>query len=217
LNYFLLQSYIGKSKELALKMVKSKTIKLHGFPHHVTVPDVKTFVEQYTGEESVVAIKIRKCSCYKNKCCCYKKKRFVQIRTAFAIIQFTTTDHATYMMALCSGKKLQFWKSYLKVTKMERDIDPKPTAFFYRLDDVKLYFGCQISKERFSVLWGKMDASADFGIGLRKWRFSMCHDDKKFKLELSYENIWKIELHQPWFKTAKYLLIQVVKFNFSLF
>jgi len=217
MSYFLLVSYLGKSKELAMKMVKSKTIKLHGFPHYVTVPDVKTFVEQYTGEETVVAIKIRKCSCYKNRCRCYKKMRFVQIRKAFAIIQFTTTDHATDMMALRSGEKLRFRKSYLKVREMERDIDTKPTTFLDRLDDVKLYFGCQISKERFSVLWGKMDASVDFGIGLRKWRFSMRHDDKKFKLELSYENIWKIELHQPWFKTAKYLLIQVVKFNFSLF
>ena len=98
---------------------------------------------------------------------------------------------------------------------MERDIDPKPRAFLDSLDDVKLSFGCQISKERFSVLW-KVDASVDFGIGMRKWRFSMHDGNKKFKLELSYENIWKIELHQPWGKTAKYLLIQVVKFNISL-
>jgi RNA-dependent RNA polymerase len=99
---------------------------------------------------------------------------------------------------------------------MERDIDPNPKVFSDSLDDVKLYFGCQISKERFSVLWSKADVRVDFGIGMKKWQFSVCHDDKKFKLDLSYENIWKVELHQPHDKTAKYLLIQVVKFNFHM-
>jgi len=99
----------------------------------------------------------------------------------------------------------------LKVREMERDIDPRPRAFLESLDDVKLHFGCQISKERFSTLWRVVDVSVEFGIGMRKWRFSMRHHDKKFKLELSYENIRKIELHRPRGKSAKYLLIQVVK------
>jgi len=182
-------------------MGKSKTIELYGFPSFVNVSQVKIFVEHYTGEGSVVAMKIRVGN--------------GQIKRAFAIIQFTTAKHATFMMALPSRTKLRFGNSYLKVREMERDIDPKPRAFLDSLDDVKLSFGCQISKERFSVLW-KVDASVDFGIGMRKWRFSMHDGNKKFKLELSYENIWKIELHQPWGKTAKYLLIQVVKFNISL-
>jgi RNA-dependent RNA polymerase len=200
LNYLLLLSYLGKSKELALKMVKSKTIEVYGFPHYVTVPDVKRFVEQYTGEGSVVAIKIREGK--------------ARNRTAFAIIQFTTKDHATDMMALPSRNlsPLQYGSSYLKVREMERDIVPRPREFLHSLDDVKLYFGCQISKKRLSVLWREENVRVDFGIGMRKWRFSLCHDNKTFKLELSYENIWKIELHQPRGKTTKYLLIQVQLF-----
>ncbi|KEH40645.1 RNA-dependent RNA polymerase 1 [Medicago truncatula] len=176
-------------------MGKSKTIELYGFPSFVNVSQVKIFVEHYTGEGSVVAMKIRVGN--------------GRVKRAFAIIQFTTAKHATFMMALPSRTKLRFGDSYLKVRELERDIDPKPRAFLDSLDDVKLYFGCQISKERFSKLW-KVDASVDFGIGMRKWRFSMHHENKKFKLELSYENIWKIELHQPQGKTAKYLLIQLI-------
>jgi len=40
-------------------MGKSKTIELSGFPCYETVSDVKSFVERYTGEGSVVAMKIR--------------------------------------------------------------------------------------------------------------------------------------------------------------
>lgn len=184
-------------------MGKSKTIELSGFPCYETVYDVKSFVEKYTGEGSVVAMKIR------------EGKGHVQ--KAFAIIQFTTAKHATYMMTL-SNLSLPTWRygGYdLKVREMERDIVRRPREFLHSLDDVKLYFGCQISKKRLSVLWREEDVRVDFGIGMRKWRFSLCHDNKTFKLELSYENIWKIELHQPRGKTTKYLLIQVVNFNFS--
>ncbi|CAK8570444.1 unnamed protein product [Lathyrus sativus] len=179
-------------------MGKSKTIELYGFPTHVNVSDVKRFVEQYTGEGSVFAMKVR-----------VGKGRRVR---AYAVIQFTTARHAAYMMSLPSrnSSALVYGGSDLKVREMERDIDPKPRANEDSMDDVKLYFGCQISEERLSVLWRKVDVSVAFGIGMRKWRFTMCHGYKKFKLELSYENIWKIELRQPRGKTVKYLLIQLI-------
>lgn len=185
-------------------MSKTKTIELYGFAYNVTVPDVKRFVEQYTGEGSVVAMKIRECKGHTRK--------------AFAVIQFTTAKHATYMMALPNrtSSPFRYRNSYLKLREMERDIDPKLRDVLDSLDNVKMYFGNQISKERFSVLWRNVDVCVDFGIGMRKLKFSMCHNDRKFKLELSYENIWKIELHRLRDKTGKYLLIQVVKFNFFI-
>ncbi|XP_058742779.1 RNA-dependent RNA polymerase 1-like isoform X2 [Vicia villosa] len=93
---------------------------------------------------------------------------------------------------------------------MGRDINPKSSATEYSLNHVKLYFGCPISKEKLSVLWRNVDVSLVFEIGMGKWRFSMCHNSMKFKLELSNENIWKIELHQQPGKTEKYLLIQLI-------
>ena len=183
-------------------MGRSKTIELSGFPCYVTESNVKSFVEKYTGEGSVVALKIRESKGH--------------VRQAFAIIQFTTAKHATYMTASPNRSLPTWWfGGYdLKVREMEGDIDPKPRAFLESLDDVKLHFGCQISKERFSALWREVDVSVEFGIGMRKWRFSMRYHDKIFKLELSYENTGKIELHRPRGKSAKYLLIQVVKRNF---
>jgi RNA-dependent RNA polymerase len=187
-------------------MGKSKTIQLRGFPNDVTADDVKRLVEHYTGEGSVFAMKIRESKGRDKK--------------SFAVIQFTTAEHATDMMALPLPIRrlltLRYGSCNFKVLEMERDIVPKPREFLAYLDDVKLYFGCQISKERFSVLWKESDVSVAFGIGMRKWRFSMQHSDKKFKLELSYENIWKIELHQPRgeTKTTKYLLIQVISLKF---
>ncbi|CAJ2674322.1 unnamed protein product [Trifolium pratense] len=179
-------------------MVNGKTIQLSGFPSTVNVSDVKRFVEQYTGEGSVDAMKIR-----------VGKGR---VPEAFAIIQFTNAKHATYMISLSnrSSSTLRYGSSYLNVQEMERNIDSKPRAVFDSLDDVKLYFGCLISKERFSVLWREVDVRVEFGSGIRKWRFIISHEDKKFKLELSYENVWKIELHRPRGETAKYLLIQLI-------
>lgn len=177
-----------------------KTIEVYGFPSHVTVSLVKRFIEQYTGEETVFAIKIRQ-----------GKGR---VPRAFAIIQFTSAKHATHMLSL-ADKSLWYSNSYLKVREVERDIVPRPRTFLDSLNNVKLYFGCQISKGRISVLWKKVnDVSVDFGIGMRKWRFFLFHGDNKYKLELSYENIWKIELYQPQGEATKYLLIQVVKSNF---
>ncbi|KAK7308650.1 hypothetical protein VNO77_42270 [Canavalia gladiata] len=188
--------YGRKPKELVFRM--GKTIELYGFPSSVTVSDVQIFVEKYTGEGTVFAMKVRK-----------GKGR---VPRAFAIIQFTSAKHARTMMSLANNavKTLRYGTSYLKVREVERDIVPKPRTFLHSLDEVKLHFGCQISKGKFSVLWKKMDVSVNFEIGMRKLHFLFSHENVKYKLELSYENIWKIELHQSWGETANYLLIQLL-------
>ncbi|KAG5051207.1 hypothetical protein JHK87_003405 [Glycine soja] len=186
----------GKAKELAFRM--GKTIELYGFPTSVNVSDVKTFVEQYTGEGTVFAIKLR-----------HGKGR---VPRAFAIIQFTTANSATSMMSRANNilRTLRYGTSYLKAREMERDIVPRPRVFLHSLDDVKLSFGCQISKGRFSVLWKKQDVIVNFGSGMRKMHFLFSHNNVQYKLELSYENIWKIELHRPRNETTRYLLIQLL-------
>ncbi|XP_061371841.1 RNA-dependent RNA polymerase 1-like [Gastrolobium bilobum] len=175
-----------------------KTIELYGFPSFVNVSDVKIFVERYTGEGTVYAIKIRQA-----------KSR---VPRAFAIIQFTSAKYAASMMSLANNnmQTLRYGSSYLKAREMERDIVPKPRTFLHSLADVKLYFGCQITKGKFSVLWKKVDVNVNFGIGMRKLQFFLSHNNVQYKLELSYENIWKVELHRPRGETAKYLLFQLL-------
>ncbi|CAL0318586.1 unnamed protein product [Lupinus luteus] len=175
-----------------------KTIELYGFPSYVTATSVIQFVERYIGEGAVFALKLRQ-----------GKGR---VPRAFAIIQFTSAKDAADMLSLAcnSAQMLRYGTSYLKAREVERDIVPKPRTFLHNLDNVKLYFGCQISKEKFSVLFKKVDASAKFGTGMRKLHIFLSNIHAQYKLELSYENIWKIELRQPQGETAKYLIIQLL-------
>ncbi|KAL1294551.1 hypothetical protein HN51_055332 [Arachis hypogaea] len=172
-----------------------KTIELYGFPYYVTVDVVKTYVEHITGEGTVLAVKIRQ---GKGK-----------VPRAFAIIQFTSASNASHILSKAT-KKLWFGNSYLKAREMIKDIVPKPRSSQHCLNNVKLYFGCQLSKERFSVLWRNMDVRLSFGYGMRKFHFFLSHNNSEYKLELYYENIWKIELHRPRGETANYLLIQLL-------
>ncbi|KAL2347799.1 hypothetical protein Fmac_001799 [Flemingia macrophylla] len=171
-----------------------RTIELYGFPTSVTLADVKAFVEKFTGDGTVYAMKLRR-----------GKGR---VPRAFAIIQFTSADFAASMMSKASA--LRYGTSYLKAREVERDIVPKPRVILFSLEDVKLYFGCQVSKGSFSVLWKKLGVTVNFGTGMRKVHFLFSHNDVQYKLELSYENIWKIELHRPRAETARYLLIQLL-------
>ncbi|KAJ7954353.1 RNA-dependent RNA polymerase [Quillaja saponaria] len=171
-----------------------KTIQLSGFPSDVSAHQVQVFLEQYTGEKTVYAIKIRQ-----------TKGRAPR---AYAIVQFTTINDADFLISL-ANKSLWYGRSYLKAREMEKDIVPKPRTYLHSLEDATLYFGCQISKEKFAILWKGMDVFVNFGIGMRKLHFFLSHNNVKYRLELSFENIWQVELRRPRGQTAKYLLIQL--------
>lgn len=181
-------------------MGKSKTIQLSGFPSNVSAQSVKVFLEQHTGEKSVYAIKIRQA----------KNGR------AFAVVQFTTLRQAESIISL-ANPRLWYGSSYLKAYEMELDIVPKPRTFSHSMEHITLHFGCQISKEKFSVLWRVLGVSVNFGPGLRKLYLHLSYHQVEYRLELSYENVWKIQLHRPRGQTAKFLLIQVVWFHIDYF
>ncbi|XP_050275545.1 probable RNA-dependent RNA polymerase 1 [Quercus robur] len=168
-----------------------KTIQLNGFPSNVTVATVKRFVEQHTGEGTVYAIKIR-------------QSRGVR-PAAYAIIQFTTTRCAELIISL----GLWYGTSYLRAREMERDIVPKPRTFLHSMENIKLHLGCQISNEKFVILWNAANVSVNFGIGLRKLQFFLAHNYVEYRLDLYYENIWQIELRRPRSQDTKHLLIQL--------
>jgi RNA-dependent RNA polymerase len=76
--------------------------------------------------------------------------------------------------------------------------------------DIKaLYFGYQISKQTFSVLWKQEDVSVRFDLRKRKWFFFLSHLSEAYKLEISYDSIRQIMLHRPPGQATKFLLIQV--------
>ncbi|KAM3753297.1 hypothetical protein ACB098_03G083700 [Castanea mollissima] len=172
-----------------------KTIQLNGFPPHVTAAAVKLSMERRTGEGTVYAIKIRQ----------YRGAR----PGAYAIIQFTTTTYAELIISLGRNKQLRYETSFLKAREMERDIVPKPRTFLHSMENIKLHLGCQISNEKFIILWNAVNVSVKFGIGLRKLQFFLSHNYVEYRLDLYYENIWQIELHRPRRQDTKHLLIQL--------
>ena len=174
-----------------------KTIQLNGCHSVVTVMAVKEFVEQYTGEGTVYAIKIRQCGGVLPGAC--------------AIIQFNTSRCAELIISL----GLWYGTSYLKAREMERDIVPKPRTFLHSMENIKLHLGYQISNKKFVSLWKAVNVSVKFGAGLQKLQFFLSHNYVEYKLDLSYENIWQIDLHCPPGQSTKYLLIQVGLFCFD--
>lgn len=171
-----------------------KTINLYGFPCSVTAEAVKEFLELYTGTGTVYALKIRTAKGGAGR--------------AYAIVQFETNEKAELIISLAS-RKLWYGRSYLNARRVDRDIVPRPRTFMHSMEKIKIHFGCQISKEKFAVLWERVNVTVNFGFALRRLNFLLSYQQVEYRLELAYENIWQIELHCPRDKTAKYLVIQV--------
>ncbi|KAF2305639.1 hypothetical protein GH714_007179 [Hevea brasiliensis] len=125
------------SKLLGVRIAwMGKTIQVYGFPSNVTVDEVKGFLESYTGEGTVYAMKIREKGGPRK----------------YAIVQFTIVRAAEYIISL-TNERLWYDTSYLKARIMDTDIVPKPRTFLHSMEHITLHFGCQISKEEFYVLW----------------------------------------------------------------
>ncbi|XP_058184040.1 probable RNA-dependent RNA polymerase 1 [Rhododendron vialii] len=176
-------------------MGKSKTIELSGFPYVLPGEIVKEFVEQYTGRGTVDSLEV--------------KEPENNWSGAYAIVQFATTKSADKIINLAK-QNLCYRRSYLKAVAKNFYLVPKPKKYEHVMEGVTIYCGCQISKEKFSVLWEREDISVKFDFGLRKLYFFMSYFDLEYKLELFYENILQIELYQPPGQTAKFLLIQLL-------
>ncbi|XP_034921150.2 probable RNA-dependent RNA polymerase 1 [Populus alba] len=93
---------------------------------------------------------------------------------------------------------------------MDYDIVPTRMAAECTIDNITLHFGCQVSKDKFYALWHKENVSVNFGFVNRKIYLFLTYLSTKYKLELSYENIWQIELHRPRGQTKKFLNVQML-------
>ncbi|OVA04183.1 RNA-dependent RNA polymerase [Macleaya cordata] len=177
-----------------------RTIHIYGFPSYVTAELVKNFLENHTGKETVYALQIGK----------HKNKKGSN-RRVFADVQFISNQKAELMSSLINRPKLLYYgNSYLKVQNKERDIIPKPRVSMFHLKVPALHFGCQVSDESFFNVWKARDVSVDFGFGLRKLYFLLSYSGVEYKLELSYESIWDIQLRSPENPNTPFLLIQML-------
>ncbi|KAK8522761.1 hypothetical protein V6N13_115715 [Hibiscus sabdariffa] len=170
-----------------------RTIQLNGFLSNITAAELRTFLEGYTGKDTVFALKIR------------------QTRNGgrvYAIVQFTKVTDAERIISL-ADRGLYYGSSYLNAREMETDCVPNPRTYLHTMERITVHFGCQISKENIYVLWKADDVSVKFGLGMRRLLFLISHRRSEYKLELFYENIWQIELYRARNQTSKYLLIQL--------
>nr|CCD74482.1 RNA-dependent RNA polymerase 1 [Arabidopsis halleri subsp. halleri] len=173
-----------------------KTIQVFGFPNGVSAEEVKKFLERLTGSGTVYAIKVRQ-----------PKKGGPRV---FAIVQFTNERYARQIITGAAERRLYYGRSYLNAFEVDQDIVPKPRASLHNISGLKMYFGCQVSTQKFLTLWSAQDVCVSFGIGMRKLHFSFSWYQKDYRLELSYENIWQIDLHSPQGRSSKFLVIQVI-------
>lgn len=174
-----------------------RTIHVSGFRNLVPAEELKAVLEKYTGKDTVYAIEV--------------KESIKQGNAPYARIQFTTSQSAENIIALADQRHLWYGTRYLRAWANELDIIQRPEVrtFVDKMEHVTLHFGCQISKKNYSVFWKKTDVEVKFGSGLHKFYFSLSHESVDYRLQLSSENIWKIELRHPRGQIKKFILIQV--------
>ncbi|KAJ8753360.1 hypothetical protein K2173_019759 [Erythroxylum novogranatense] len=180
-----------------------KTISLYGFSSVESPEAIKDFLEEITGEGSVYAVEV-----------CQPKKEGSRTH---AKVQFADLKAAEIVKSLAESR-LWYKNSYLKCRDLDQDIVSRTKSFLQSMDNVVLNMGCQTSKEKISVLWTQKNVSVNLGFGLRKFYFYLSYLSTNYKLELSYENIWQVELRVPLLvdfsyasqlRAKKFLLIQL--------
>ncbi|KAJ0100570.1 hypothetical protein Patl1_20784 [Pistacia atlantica] len=173
----------------------AKTIKLFGFASIKPAKAVKKFVEGYTGKGTVYDV---------------VEVGQKQGSRAYAIVEFTTMEAAELIVLWATEKRIWDGDSYLKACYLDRDSNsPKARTPQHRIDNARLNFGCQISEEKFSVLWSQENVSVKFDSDLRNFSFLLSYYSEDYKVEISYETIWQIELKRPGDQSVKFLVIQL--------
>ncbi|KAJ1280935.1 hypothetical protein BS78_04G270300 [Paspalum vaginatum] len=176
-----------------------RTIQVSGFALTDSAETVKKFLEQISGAGTIYALKLR----------------HQQIRahsTAFAIVQFQTQESASLVESAIQRNVLWCGRFHLKVRPAQRDIVPRPRVSMFSLEDAVLHLGCLVKENILSALFSARDVSVQFGFEMKKIDFYLSYMFTKYKLELSYESIWEIQLHRPpaYRSRTKFLLIQVL-------
>ncbi|KAJ8648445.1 hypothetical protein MRB53_001468 [Persea americana] len=175
--------------------MRSSTIRLSGFDRAVSKEEVKKFLEDITGKDTVVEIKPR------------PPKNTAPTSRAFAIVQFTASKFAEDISSQAKQRLLGYEGSYLTVRQEKRDIIQRSTIS--KLQNAVLHVGCMVSAERFSSLWSVADVQVTFEFRWQKLQIFLSYNGFKYKLELLDQNIRQIQLHHQSGQATKFLLIQV--------
>ncbi|KAJ8648443.1 hypothetical protein MRB53_001466 [Persea americana] len=177
--------------------MRTSTIRLSGFGRVVSKEEVKKFLEDITGKDSVVEIKPT------------PPKNTVPRSRAFALVQFTSNRHAKDISSQAKQRLLWYEGSYLTVRREMHDIIQKPRSTIPKLENAVMHIGCLVSDDRFSRLCSVEDVRVNFGFRWQKLEFFLSYHGFEYKLELVYQSIRQIQLHHQCGQATKFLLIQV--------
>ncbi|KAG2653839.1 hypothetical protein PVAP13_1NG415300 [Panicum virgatum] len=176
-----------------------RTIQVSGFALTDSAEYVKDFLERIAGAGTIYALKLR------------HPKKITATSKAFAIVQFQTQESASLVENVAQRNVLRSGRFYLKVRPADRDIVPRPRIAMFSLDDAVLHLGCLVKENILSGLFSARNVSVQFGFDMKKIYFYISYNLIKYKLELSYESIWEMQLHRPpaYRSRTKFLLFQV--------
>ncbi|XP_031265480.1 RNA-dependent RNA polymerase 1-like [Pistacia vera] len=114
-------------------------------------------------------------------------------------------EAAEFIIFKADKRVICYENSYLQAWYLDRDSNLPQ----HRIDNATLNFGCQISEEKFFLLWSQKNVSVKFDWDLRNFSFLLSYDSVNYKLEVSYETILQIELKRPRGQSMKFLVIQL--------
>ncbi|XP_062109725.1 RNA-dependent RNA polymerase 1-like [Humulus lupulus] len=176
-------------------MGSKTTIHLYGFScFEINDEAVKKFLEQYSGEGTVCGVEVGQ-------------------SRAQANVHFTDFASAEIILSMANDQELWHGDSCVKAWELGMENVSKPKAMPWSMDqNITLYFGCQVSKKMFSVLWKTKNVGMKLRTQLRKpcLYFYFSYSSAEYKLELSHKSIWQIELHRPLGQTTMFLVLQLL-------
>ncbi|KAD2804274.1 hypothetical protein E3N88_37651 [Mikania micrantha] len=168
-----------------------KTVEIYGFPTLESADVVKTTLEIYTGIGSIEAVEVKQ----KNPG-----------DRASARVQFTTRSKVEHVINLANNNELWYGRSYLLARENANDLVQKPRQFAFEMEGVTLHFGCQVSNESLRVLCEMKRTIVKFvkfEFELRTLYFGVPWFGTTYKLQLSNDNIWQVQLRCPRGDSAK--------------
>jgi RNA-dependent RNA polymerase len=178
-----------------------RTIRISGFALTDNAEFVKDYLEKISGPKTIFALKLRH----------PKNISATSVAPAFAIVQFETQESASLVEIAAQRNVLRRGRFFLKVRPADHDIVPRPRTPMFCLEDAGLHFGCLVNANVLSVLWKAEEVSVKFGFDMKSIQFCLFYNLKNYRLEISYDSIWEMQLHRPpaHRSPTKFLLIQV--------
>ncbi|KAH9320928.1 hypothetical protein KI387_015567, partial [Taxus chinensis] len=168
----------------------SRTVQITNLPGTLQgAEDLVQFLENVTGTGSVYACKmIRK----------GRKSRLC------ANVQFVSSEMAAN---ICKHGYLRFELVVVRVNPVKNDIIVKAFSALVKLSGAKVHTGCQISHNKFCLLWSSNDrAVAEFGLDAKRVSLYVNEGGAEYKMKLSFADIQYIHLRHLTGKSGPKLL-----------